>query len=250
MSEQEDDPMHRDTDHFDSDYLPDPEEDEWPESQSLLSRDSETITFPKRAAPHGGARARSTSDDSDDPGTPTLTSTPTPTLTSTPVKKNKFVHRRKTLVERPLTDDEIRSDSRYHLRTMFRLAIIDEQDPTIRHYQCLMCLPKKTLIWTSRTTNQHLIKHLKSLHGEKGVTKFDALALTKPKKRPASPTSSQSQSSTGQSVSRGHKEGRLSTPLHMMVYTQQDFEHDTLVEVVMNMLPFEVCHLLFFYTCS
>jgi hypothetical protein len=152
---------------------------------------------------------------------------------------------RKTLEYRQLTDDEIRNDPRFFLRSMFKLHIIDPTDDTKRRYKCMLCLPRENLIWTARSTNQHLLKHVKHAHSENAYKKLVAMLDERPKnkKRPRSPPpSSESSQSQQHSVSRNKKGGRLVTPLHLMVYSQRDFEVDTITEIVMDNLPFEVCN--------
>ncbi|MFN9905658.1 MAG: hypothetical protein ACK56F_05950, partial [bacterium] len=64
---------------------------------------------------------------------------------------------------KPLSEEQVKSDSRYHLRTMFKLTVSND-DGVSKHYQCLLCLPKFKLIWTSKTTYQHLEKHVVAVH--------------------------------------------------------------------------------------
>ena len=81
-------------------------------------------------------------------------------VVSTPRGVTKvFHHRLKKIEIKPLSEEQMKSDPRYHLRKMFKLAVILD-DGSSKHYQCLMCLPKYKLIWTSKTTYQHLEKHV------------------------------------------------------------------------------------------
>jgi hypothetical protein len=166
-----------------------------------------------------------------------------PSRESTPVTDNPrggrfFVHRKKRIELKPLSEDQVKSDQRYHMRKMFRLAAIHENAD--KHYQCILCLPKFKLIWTSKTTNQHLEKHVRSVHNSQ-ITRYLALATTgKGYKRKRSPSPVQSTSQSQHSVSKRMKSGSGATPVLWAVYSQADFVEDTVTEVIMNMLPFEV----------
>jgi hypothetical protein len=85
-------------------------------------------------------------------------------VVSTPRGVTKvFHHRLKKIEIKPLSEEQMKSDQRYHLRKMFKLAVIND-DGVSKHYQCLLCLPKYKLIWTSKTTYQHLKKHVVAVH--------------------------------------------------------------------------------------
>ena len=85
-------------------------------------------------------------------------------VVSTPRGVTKFYrHRHKMIEIKPLSEEQVKSDSRYHLRTMFKLTVSND-DGVSKHYQCLLCLPKFKLIWTSKTTYQHLEKHVVAVH--------------------------------------------------------------------------------------
>jgi hypothetical protein len=105
-----------------------------------------------------------TVDESDfDSEDPSRTTTQTQ-IVSTPQGGRKFFHHRNKRIEiKPLTEEQMKSDQRYHLRKMFKLAVILD-DGSAKHYQCLMCLPKYKLIWTGKTTYQHLKKHVQAVH--------------------------------------------------------------------------------------
>jgi len=93
---------------------------------------------------------------------PSRTTTHTEVV-STPQGGRKFFHHRHKKIEiKPLTEEQI-SDPRYHLQKMFKLAVIND-DGVSKQYQCLLCLPKYKLIWTSKTNYQHLEKHVVAVH--------------------------------------------------------------------------------------
>ena len=156
-----------------------------------------------------------------------------------------YRHRRKMIEIKPLSEEQIKSDPRYHLRKMFKLTAIND-DGVSKHYQCLLCLPKYKLIWTSKTTYQHLEKHVVAVHPAE-LKRYKELMANKSgykRKRSPSPNQSTSDSPKDHSVSKRIKTpGGGATPV-LSFYSQDDYNEDALIEVVMNMLPFEVCAML------
>ncbi len=126
---------------------------------------------------------------------------------------------------------------------MFKLAVILD-DGSSKHYQCLMCLPKYKLIWTSKTTYQHLEKHVQAVHKTELRRYRELMANKSGYKRKRSPSPNQSTSDSPHSVSKRVKTLGGATPVQSSFYSQEDFIDDTIIEVVMNMLPFEVCAML------
>jgi hypothetical protein len=157
-----------------------------------------------------------------------------------------IIHRNKRIELKPLTEEEVKSDQRYHLRTMFKLKVIEENGE--KYYQCLLCLPTFKLMWTSKTTYQHLEKHVQAVH-KTYLPRYRALAATRTShKRKRSSSPSQSSSQIQPSVSKRFKFGSAgATPVQWSFYSQADFLEDTITEVVMNMLPFEVIGFLIIY---
>jgi hypothetical protein len=178
---------------------------------------------------------------------PSRTTTQTEVV-STPQGGRKFFHHRNKKIEiKPLTEEQIKSDQRYHLRKMFKLAVIHD-DGVSKHYQCLLCLPKCKLIWTSKTTYQHPEKHVVAVHHTK-VKRYRELMANKSgykRKRSPSPSPNQSTSDSPQahSVSKRMKTLGGATAVQWSFYCQEDYVEDSMIEVVMNMLPFEVCAML------
>ena len=123
---------------------------------------------------------------------------------------------------------------------MFKLAVIYKNAD--KRYQCLMCLPKYKLIWTSKTTYQHLEKHVQARHKTE-LKRYRELMANKPGyKRKRSPSPIQSTSNSPHSVSKRMKTSSSgATPVQWSFYGQNDMMEDTIIEIVMNMLPFEVC---------
>jgi hypothetical protein len=162
--------------------------------------------------------------------------------------RSYVIHRNKRIELKPLTEEEVKSDQRYHLRTMFKLKVIGENGE--KYYQCLLCLPTFKLMWTSKTTYQHLEKHVQAVH-KTYLPRYRALAATRTshkRKRSSSPTPSQSSSHIQPSVCKRFKFGSAgATPVQWSFYSQADFMEDTITEVVMNMLPFEVIGFLIIY---
>jgi hypothetical protein len=145
---------------------------------------------------------------------------------------------------KPLSEEQVKSDPRYHLRKMFKLTSIND-DGVPKHYQCLLCLPKYKLIWTSKTTYQHLEKHVVAVHPAE-LKRYKELMANKSgykRKRSPSPNQSTSDSPKAHSVSKRIKTLGGATPV-LSFYTQEEYCEDSLIEVVMNMLPFEVCAML------
>jgi hypothetical protein len=140
----------------------------------------------------------------------------------------------------------VKSDSRYHLRTIYKLTSI-EKNGASKRYQCLLCLPKYKSIWTSKTTYQHLEKHVVAVHPKQLKTYRELMANKSGYKRKRSPSPNQSTSDSPKvdhSVSKRIKTpGGGATPV-LSFYSQEDYNEDALIEVVMNMLPFEVCAML------
>jgi hypothetical protein len=140
----------------------------------------------------------------------------------------------------------VKSDLRYHLRTIYKLTSI-EKNGGGKRYQCLMCLPKYKLIWASKTTYQHLEKHVVAVHPKQHKTYKELMANKSGYKRKRSPSPNQSTSDSPKvdhSVSKRIKTpGGGATPV-LSFYSQEDYNEDALIEVVMNMLPFEVCAML------
>jgi hypothetical protein len=110
-----------------------------------------------------------------------------------------------------------------------------------------MCLPKYKLIWACKTTYQHLEKHVKAVHPKQHKTYKELMANKSGYKRKRSPSPNQSTSDSPKvdhSVSKRIKTpGGGATPV-LSFYSQEDYNEDALIEVVMNMLPFEVCAML------
>jgi hypothetical protein len=110
-----------------------------------------------------------------------------------------------------------------------------------------MCLPKYKLIWASKTTYQHLEKHVVAVHPRQHKTYKELMAKKSGYKRKRSPSPNQSTSDSPKvdhSVSKRIKTpGGGGTPV-LSFYSQQDYDEDAVIEVVMNMLPFEVCAML------
>jgi len=163
--------------------------------------------------------------------------------TSTPNgKTKKFMHRKHTLEEPPLTEEQIRADSRYIVRELFKLRIIQSKE--VMYYQCISCLPANKLVWTSKTAPYtHMRRHLESSlhnHDKTLLARFEALILNKGGIKHPSSDSSASSSKKPRHSSTGND------PLHLRLSSQKDFEQDTLLEVVQNMLPFEVLIFNFF----
>lgn len=155
----------------------------------------------------------------------------------------------------PINEETVESDPRFHLRSMFRLVSIHENGD--RHYQCLSCLPKPNYIWTSPTTNQHLEKHVKSRHPSLH-SQYQSLVASKicPKKCTSLSTSlstsqssivsiTQSQHSVSKRLKKSCRDSVNSNtqPIKWGLYSQANFEEDTVTEVIMNMLPFDVSEL-------
>ena len=168
-------------------------------------------------------------------------------VVSTPRGVTKFYrHRHKMIEIKPLSEELVKSDPRYHLRKMFKLTAIND-DGVSKHYQCLLCLPKYKLIWTSKTTYQHLEKHVVAVHPAE-LNRYKELMANKSgykRKRSPSPNQSTSDSPQAHSVSKRIKTlGGGATPVQWSFYTQDEYSEDSLIEVVMNMLPFEVCAML------
>jgi hypothetical protein len=105
-----------------------------------------------------------------------------------------------------------------------------------------MFLPKYKLIWTSKTTYQHLKKHVLAVHKTEIKRYRELMANKTGYKRKRSPSPNQSTSNSPHSVSKRMKTSSSgATPVHWSFYSQEELEEDTIIEVVMNMLPFEVC---------
>ncbi len=157
--------------------------------------------------------------------------------TSSPKPKpKKFIHRKQPLEEPPLTAEQIRADSRYNVRELFKLRIIKDKD--VSYYQCLSCLPADKLVWTSKTgPYSHMKKHLLSMHTAEIQARFEVLKDKKGgNKRPSSPSSESSASVS----KKARPASNSNDPLHLRLSSQKDFEQDTLLEVVHNMLSFQV----------
>ena len=161
-----------------------------------------------------------------------------------------FAFRPETTVDRqayqPASEEQVKSDLRYHLRTIYKLRLI-QKNGSGKRYQCLMCLPNYKLIWASKTTYQHLEKHVVAKHPRQHKTYKELMAKKSGYKRKRSPSPNQSTSDSPKvdhSVSKRIKTpGGGGTPV-LSFYSQQDYDEDALIEVVMNMLPFEVCAML------
>jgi hypothetical protein len=155
-----------------------------------------------------------------------------------------YRHRRKMIEIKPVSEEQVKSDSRYHLRKMFKLTSIND-DGVAKRYQCLLCLPKYKLLWTSKTTYQHLEKHVVAVHPAE-LKRYKELMANKSgykRKRSPSPNQSTSDSPKAHSVSKRIKTLGGATPV-LSFYTPDEYCEDSLIEVVMNMLPFEVCAML------
>ena len=170
-------------------------------------------------------------------------------VVSTPRGVTKFYrHRHKMIEIKPLSEEQVKSDSRYHLRTMFKLTVSND-DGVSKHYQCLLCLPKYKLIWTSKTTYQHLEKHVVAVHPAELKRYRELMENKSGYKRKRSPSPNQSTSDSPQAHSRHSVSKRIktldggATPV-LSFYSQDEYNEDALIEVVMNMLPFEVCAML------
>ena len=179
---------------------------------------------------------------------PSRTETHTEVVT-TPRGVTKFYrHRHKMIEIKPLSEELVKSDPRYHLRKMFKLTAIND-DGVSKHYQCLLCLPKYKLIWTSKTTYQHLEKHVVAVHPAELKRYRELMANKSGYKRKRSPSPNQSTSDSPQAHSRHSVSKRIktldggATPV-LSFYSQDEYNEDALIEVVMNMLPFEVCAML------
>ena len=149
---------------------------------------------------------------------------------------------------KPVSEEQVKSDSRYHLRTIFKLTSINDNGVSKR-YQCLLCLPKYKLLWTSKTTYQHLEKHVVAVHPAQLKRYNELMANKSGYKRKRSPSPNQSTSDSPKDHSRHSVSKRIktldggATPV-LSFYTQEEYNEDALIEVVMNMLPFEVCAML------
>jgi hypothetical protein len=184
---------------------------------------------------------RYTDDESDfESEDPSRTTTQTQVLSTPQGGRKFFLHRNKRIEIKPLTEEQVKSDQRYHLRKLFKLAVIGENGSD-KHYQCLLCMPKYKLIWTSKTTYQHLEKHVKAVHKTELKRYRELMANKAGSKRKRSPSPNQSTSDSPHSVSKRMKTLGGATPVHWSFYSQDEFVDDTIIEVVMNMLPFEVC---------
>jgi len=175
---------------------------------------------------------------------PCRTETHTEVVTTPRGMTKVYHHRLKKIEIKPLSEEQMKSDPRYHLHKMFKLAVINDNGVS-KHYQCLLCLPKFKLIWTSKITYQHLEKHVVAVHPSE-VKRYRDLMANKSgykRKRSPSPNQSTSDSPKDHSVSKRIKTLGGATPV-LSFYTQDEYSEDALIEVVMNMLPFEVCAML------
>lgn len=150
-------------------------------------------------------------------------------------KKSRIILPGKNIEGEPPSDDQVRADPRYWMRSMFKLSLINQEGH--KFYECLRCRPRGKIIRIYPDTLFHARKHLNSrVHaGTSDVKDFDDLvAKYGPRgtiKRSASPSS--------QPDAKRQKEDQEQSFLYHMT-SQKDTDYDSVIEVVMCMLPLSV----------
>lgn len=153
-------------------------------------------------------------------------------LSSTP-KRTEIRRGNKRIPIVPLTRQQVVEDPRYYLRDFFTLVV---DQGKVKWYICNHC---RADVWAHSTTLDHFHRHLDAKgthkHSDEIREAFKALVASRRTRKRPHPASTEAMGSDPKKKQVSPR--RL---LHHAVYSQTDFETDTVTEVVMNMLPFEV----------
>ncbi len=157
-------------------------------------------------------------------------------LSSTPKQRTEIVKGNRRIPIVPLTKQQVVEDPRYYLRDFFTL-VVDQGN--VKWYVCTHC---NADVWAHSTTLDHFHRHLDAKgthkHHDEIRNAFKALVASRRTRKRVATASTEAMAS-------GPKKKQMSPRrlIHHAIYSQADFEMDTVTEVVMNMLPYEVKYL-------